>query len=470
MSELTIAEAEPSRTPPRTAEFLLRGAGLFYSATLVALVGRLIIAFVIAQALGAAALGIYSLGYATVQALSTLSTLGQGSGLVHFVSPAFRHQEWATVRGMLDAAVAMGALWATLSALAMVVFFPFYLQSSIGAEAAHLAPWFALAILPEVLESLVASFGLACGRPSAAALPDRIGGTLVQVVVTLITLWWGWGLFGVVIGFVANSVVSLVIAVIMVWDLYPRHIVRTPLAATAKKLFSYSWKVGLSNAANYALLNAALFVLGYYNAAQAGIYAAASRLTYPGSLFLESFGQSFAPHAAAHLHEPALNADYQRVTNWMICASAPVFVLLFAFSGTWIGLLGPEFAGGASVLIVMSLAQLMDIAVGPSGATLTVAHRPGVKILNTVIVWGTNLVLVLLLTPQWGALGAAYAFFAAIFITDVLEYTEVYFLLRIRAWSTLLVKPALIIFGLGAILTLVSYIFHPALWAVILLS
>ncbi len=445
MSELSIAEAETPRSATRTAEFLLRGAGLFYSATLVALVGRLILAFVIAQALGAAALGIYSLGYATVQALSTLSTLGQGSGLVHFVSPAFRQKEHGTVRGMLDAALVMGALWATLATLAMVVLFPIYLESSIGADAVQLAPWFALAILPEVLEALVASFGLACGRPSAAALPDRIGGTIVQVVVTLITLWWGWGLFGVVIGLVANSVVSLVVAVVMVWDLIPRGIVRTPLVATAKNLFRYSWKLGLSSAANYALLNAALFVLGYYNAAQVGIYAAASRLTYPGSLFLESFGQAFAPHAAAHLHEPSLNAEYQRVANWMICASAPIFVLLFAFSGTWIGLLGPEFAGGAPVLIVMALAQLMDIAVGPSGATLSVAHRPGVKVLNTVVVWGTNLVLVLLLTPQWGALGAAWAFFTAIFITDVLEYVEVYLLLHITPWGKLLVKPALIL-------------------------
>src|SRR5581483_9543913 len=132
--------------------------------------------------------------------------------------------------------------------------------------------------------------------------------------------------------FLLNSLVSLAATIWIVQDLYPRHAPALNLPATARTLFGYCWKLGLANAANYVLLNAALFVLGSWSAAQAGIYAAASRLTYPGLLFLDSFSQAFSPQAASKIGDASLEADLQRVTNWMIVSSAPIFIVLFAFA------------------------------------------------------------------------------------------------------------------------------------------
>jgi O-antigen/teichoic acid export membrane protein len=215
------------------------------------------------------------------------------------------------------------------------------------------------------------------------------------------------------------------------------------------RLFRFSWKLGVSNAAAYVLLNAAIFVLGFGDPTQAGLYAAASRLTFPGSLFLESFAASFAPHAVNKIGDPSLEHDVQRVTLWMVSASTPVFILLIAFAGTWMGLLGPEFESGAPVLVIMAVAQLINILTGPSGMLVGVSHRPELKILNTVLAWGTNLALVVLLTPQYGALGAAVAFLVAVIIIDILEYSEVYFVLHVRGWGKWLLRPFAVIAALG---------------------
>lgn len=467
MSELSLETAPRPRTPDPT-EFLLRGAGLLYVATLVGIAGRVGITFLIAQALGATELGVYTVAFASVQALSMLAANGQDMGLVRFASPAHQAQDGAQLRALLDASLIMGTIFSVFAAAAMSIILPFV--SAGVADVALVAPVFALAILPNVLGTLLGAYGMACGRTMARVIPDKIVGTLVQIILTFVALQLGWGLWGVALGFVANSVSSLVASVLIVSDLYPRNTPAASRIAAARTLFRYSWKLGLSNAAGYLLLNAALFVLGFINASQAGLYAAASRLTFPGLVFFESFGSVFAPHAARKLNDASLKYDLQRVTNWMVVCSAPIFILLFVFADVWMNLLGPEFAAGAPVLRWMALAQMLNMLTGAASVMVGIANRPGLKVLNTVTAWGLNLVLVLLLAPQLGALGAAYAYLAAILVIDILEYSESRFLVKLSPFGASLLKPLALIGALTVALILVNQWLPLSLWSVIALA
>lgn len=468
MSETTLDAITPSVHSPDATDFLLRGAGLFYIAALVSIAGRVGITFLIAQALGATGLGVYTLAFATVQALTMLATNGQDTGLVRFASPAFHAQDRSQLRALVDAGILTTAGFAILATIAMALLFP--LLASRVPNAPQLALVFGLAILPGVLSAMVGTFGLACGRNKARALPDKVIGTIVQIVLTFLALKLGWGLWGVAFAFVGNSIASLLASLVLVWDLYPRAIRAASRGAAARTLFGYSWKLGLANAAGYVLLNAALFILGFVNASQAGLYAAASRLTFPGLIFFDSFGAVFAPHAARKLHDPSLKQDLQRVTNWMIVCSAPIFILLFVFAEVWMSLLGPEFAAGAPVLRLMALAQMINMLTGGASVLIGIANRPGLKVVNTIVSWGLNLVLVLVLAPQLGALGAAYAYMTAILVIDTLEYSESRFLVHISPFGKSLIKPLLLIVGFTLGLILLSQWLTLSLWGVIALG
>lgn len=467
MSQATLEVKSPTSTPD-ASDFLLRGAGLFYIATLVSIAGRVGITFLIAQALGAQGLGIYTLAFATVQALSMLATNGQDTGLVRFASPAHHLQNRAQVRALVDAGVMTTGLFSLLAFVAMVLIFPFVAASA--PDVLRLGFVFGLAIFPGVLSTMVGTFGLACGRNIARALPDKVIGSLVQIILTFVTLRLGLGLWGIALAFVGNSVASLCASLLIVWDLYPRTVPAASRRSAARTMLGYSWKLGLSNAAGYVLLNAALFILGFVNASQAGVYAAASRLTFPGLVFFESFGAVFAPHAARKLHDPSLKQDLQRVTNWMIVCSAPIFILLFVFADVWMNLLGPEFAAGALVLRVMALAQMINMLTGGASVLVGIANRPGLKVINTIVAWGLNLVLVLLLAPQLGALGAAYSYIAAVLVIDVMEYCESRFLVRLSPFGTLLVKPLLLIVAFTVGLMLLAQWLPLSFWGVIALA
>src|SRR5581483_10680389 len=218
----TLTDSHTPKVHLQGAEFLLRGGGFLYGVTLFSLVARVLIAFLIAQSLGAAGVGVYSLGFATVQALTMLALNGQDFGLLRFVTPAYKAGDRSTIRTTLHAALLMSTVFGLVVSAGMVLFFPTFIFASTGSkEAAALAPWFAFAILPEVWGGLFSSLGLACGRISAKALPDRVLGTAAQLIATFLVLRLGWGLAGVVLAFLLNSLVSLAATIWIVQDLYP---------------------------------------------------------------------------------------------------------------------------------------------------------------------------------------------------------------------------------------------------------
>jgi O-antigen/teichoic acid export membrane protein len=293
---------------------------------------------------------------------------------------------------------------------------------------------------------------------------------LTQLGLAALFLWLGWGLAGVMLAFLLSCLVSVSVTFWLVRDLYPLDVAVTGRWEAMRELFRFSSKLGLSNVANFVLLNAALFILGAFSAVEAGLYAAASRLTLLGLLFIDAFGTNVAPQAAHRMRDPSFAPEFQRMTMWMVVLSAPIFVLLFAFAEQWMMIVGPEFAAAVPVLQILAFAQLLNMLTGNTGLLISLSHRPGLKALNTVLIWGTNLVLILLLAPTYGAVGAAVAYLVAMVLTDVLEYIEARFILNISPWSDGLLKPLGLIFLSGFFITAVAWQLDPSFWQAIVLS
>lgn len=454
-----------------TLERLMRGAGILYATTIFQLIGRLLVTYIIAQALGAAGLGIYSIGFVTTQVLSMLAVNGQDTAILKFVSPAYRNGDGATVRVMLDAALILTVGVGLVLMIGMIVVFPFVIFASTGsADARAVAPLFAPSIVLQSVLAILGAFGLAHGQPQIKAIPEKVLGTVAQILATLLLLGAGLGLWAVVLGLVLANATSVLSCIWFLRKLYPRTVPVTGLRRAIRQLFGFSWKLGFANAAGYVLLNAALLVLGATSVAQAGLYAAASRLTLMGLLFLEAFGSNFSPLAASKFGDPSLEQDLQRVTVWIVVLSAPIYIVLFAFASQWMSFLGPDFTAAVPVLMILAFAQMLNMLTGNASALVSISHRPGLRVLNNIGGWGTNFILVLLLAVRFGAVGAAIAYLCGVLIVDTLEYVETRFVIGYAAFGKSIVKPLLWILLLWGVLVLVNVSISPNLWGAIALS
>ena len=146
--------------------------------------------------------------------------------------------------------------------------------------------------------------------------------------------------------------------------------------------------------------------------AEAAVYGAASQLTMP--LVLAASSVTFVAQsmiADLYSRDPARLQSLVRAVTWLSTALAvPIALILIAIGPQLLGLYGPRFVHGYSVLIILTIAQLVIGLVGSLAGyllTMTAHEREAAWIMSLTA--GFNLLLALVLTPRFGPVGTACA-------------------------------------------------------------
>ena len=144
----------------------------------------------------------------------------------------------------------------------------------------------------------------------------------------------------------------------------------------------------------------------------AGIYAAATRLISFGLMVARSVGDMTQPMIGRLLasgDDGGARALYGIATAWQMVLTWPFYILVAGFAATLLGLLGPDFTTGTSVVVILALSGMVGAAAGPVDMVLLMAGKSMWSLWNTGLSLGINLVLNLLLIPSLGIRGAALA-------------------------------------------------------------
>ena len=152
-------------------------------------------------------------------------------------------------------------------------------------------------------------------------------------------------------------------------------------------------------------------------------YAVAVRATDLVPLLLPAAAAVLNPVMAA----AARAGDGARLGRAMVLAStyATAFavlaaVALIAFRGPLLALFGTEYGAGATVLVVLAIAQVFSTAMGPNGMALQMAGHASQAAVAVGWSAATNVVLNLALIPYLGIDGAAVATAISLVIRNVL--------------------------------------------------
>jgi O-antigen/teichoic acid export membrane protein len=144
----------------------------------------------------------------------------------------------------------------------------------------------------------------------------------------------------------------------------------------------------------------------------AGLYSIASQLATMVSLGAAAIIFVVLP-AVADLHARGRRAELEHlvVRTVQTCAavSVPVVALLFVAGHAVLHIYGPAFADAYPIMLVLSVAQLVGVTVGLPGNLLPITGHEWEA--SRVIVGSAllNLALTFVLTPAFGAMGAATA-------------------------------------------------------------
>lgn len=421
--ETTIQPAAAAARAPQgvdaSAAELKRGA-LVNTLTLVASNFRSIFTFLVARVLGPAALGTFSVAWATIDLLSKIGIFGLDDAITTFIARAEAVGDRPRARRFFRLAVTLGLVQsiATLGILLLVVH---YLRAQL-----HLQPE-VLSSLSVVLAALpgVALFRISTGvsrglkimrhETYSRGLTDSLVTTLAFVVVLAFGVRRFSPEISAVIGATASGLVALWLASTLFADVPPTGD-RPSISREARVLLSFAAPISAYQFLNAFILRLDMIMLGWFvgrapgvTLATVGVYGAVIGIASGLRKVNHAFNPIFAPVVAgltAAGDQQQAAATYARLAQWMLWMLLPIVAVLILAGQPILLIYGPAFRQGNVWLAITAVACAIDAFVG-FGETVIMVQRPRLNLINSSISCTIAFMANLWLIPRYGVLGAA---------------------------------------------------------------
>lgn len=447
--ELQIQELQTSNseTSEQLTKKIAKGGGIAFAANTADKGVRFLLQILLARVLGASSYGLYLLGYSLTMIASQVSVLGLATGTVRFAALYKGVGDIKRVKGTLISTFAISTLASVVAGILLFLFSGRISQIFNMPQLSGVLRVFAFA-LPFYVFMIMAGYSARAFQAiKYEAAVRNVFHPIANIVFVSIFLLLGFRLLGVIYGFLISSAISAFFGLYLLTQIFPEIVSELKPSYEFKKLLRFSLPVFVVGFSYSILLETDKIMLGYFKASEdLGIYAAAANISQQGALIVYSFSCIFGP-IVSDLHNrrefTELENLYKTLTRWVLSLSLPILIVMILFSKQIMGIFGPEFVSGWSVLLVLSCGRLIIYCMGSvlAGYMLPMSGKQDIEMVNTFVMAVLNIALNFWLIQIYGILGAAIATGISIAITDIMKITEVRILLGMQPYSRSYHKP-----------------------------
>lgn len=419
-----------------------RHSSIYFAGTVFTLALGYPFKIYLARILGAEALGLYALGMTIIGFLGIFNSLGIPQSAVRFVSAYLANGKSELLRGFLLRGASLllfvnlffgAVVWLTGPWIATHLYHAPMLSPYFG--------WFAAIMFLGVMNGFLGQVLSGYKDVARRTFITNFVGSPLTMVLTIVLVTVGFGLRGYIAAQVLSALGVALLLLIIVWKLTPRaaRSFSSSVPTFEKEVISFSAAALGLGFVEFVLAQADKILIGLYLDARAlGIYAVSATLIGFVSIILDSVNQIFSP-SIAHLHAQGkielLGRIYQTLTKWILGLTMPLAAVMVIFASPLMRIFGHDFEVGWSILVIGTIGQLVNCAVGSVGYLLQMSGNQGrlVKIQSIMAVM--TIVLAVFLIPRWGLIGAAVASAAANVCANLWYLLEVRRRLRIFPYN-----------------------------------
>ena len=396
----------------------------------------LISSILLARLLGPSSFGDYAFALNWALVLSTLATLGMDKLAVRSVASYLTKEQWSLIKGLVR--------WTSITVLFFSLFVmavEFLIRGIFVAEptpSLTLTITIAMLLLPLLALTRVHQ-GVLRGLHYIVRgqLAETILRPLLLILLLLLSLFKvGRMTAPLAMGLhVVAAFLSLGLVAFLVIRIVRPKARNLPHSSSGRLWLTIAIPLLFSGMLDEINQRASILMLGaLLNTESVGIYNVAKRLTEPTIFVLIAINVTLAPHIAGYnaqnQHEE-MQSLVTRSTRAGLFVSGLV-ALLIILLGPWLLMLwGSEFRLGYSVVLMLTLGQLAQAAIGPVALLLNMTgyERNVVFALavSTALIIGLNYALI----PRFGMNGAAASTVTGILTWSILLAVQVRKLLRI---------------------------------------
>ncbi len=419
------------RRPLGSLQSTAAASSLALIGAVVTTLANFVIAVLVSSSSNALA-GVFFTATAVATILGNSASLGTMTGLVYFLPQAIRGDQPNPRALVLLALKPVVALSAILGIGLFVIAVPFsrVLADDAAGDLASMLRVFAIVVPAWATTQalLGATRGLGTMAPTVGVGQLlRPGG---QIVLLGLLYWRGSpSATAIALAWSAPVVAGLGVSIVAVAKLGGfQHL--GPAVVGRREYWDYTRFRALSTTMQIALERIDVIVVSaLLGSGPAGVYGSLSRYISAGNFLIFSVAQAMSAHlrrAIANDNMVRARQLLQRTTGWVIAVTWPYFIAVAIKAAPLAELINPRFGADASMLPILALGMMVSAFAGPIDLMLLMLGRSKASLLGVTLAIATDLVLLALLAPRYGLVGAAVAWAAGVVVQNAMATILVY--------------------------------------------
>lgn len=394
------------------------GAGLAFLTTIL-----------VARLGGAEITGKYGIFVVTLSLAATVCTLGMDQWLIRILAANVHDRDATALRHNVYLALSRSATAGLILSVCLVGAFFLNWGSAIGYGDAAVVAATATALVPTILNRIYVAALRGMNDVAMAQVFDSLvlSGGMAIAMVLLFANGYSASLSRLVLLY---ATCSLVVA-LSGWLVLANHL-RAMRGQHLAALPQPKIPIFVGSFILVAIIGQALtdwgitFGLGLIQGPrEVGAFRVAVQVVMVISMITITIENTVAPKYAAALRA----AD--RVTVWLhhargtrttlLIVAIPIAICL-AFPRHVLSVFGPDFVSAAPALQVLALGQLANAVAGPIGSLVIMSGNEKISALLSLTALAFSLLVLFVLAPSFGSLGAAWAYSTAIVVRNGMAY------------------------------------------------
>ena len=431
------------------AQKIAKESTITFSGMIYGNINRYLYTLLLARWVGSEFLGIYSLANSVRLISEVFGKMGMEIGVMRFVSLLNPDIEKKKIQRLIGSAVKM------TMAISVVIMAGLLVSS--GFIVTHILKEppllkivlmvFAIAIPFNAITLVVAFATQGFKRLKYKIFITQFLNPTILLVVMIISFWF----ISVEVALMAPMLVSSIIGFIVMFAVLKKltgvknqQLLKAPFD---RELLVFSYPLMFVTILLTLMHWMDILMLGAFtNASTVGLYHPAARTAGLLQALLTSFLSIYSPMIAqfhAESDQKNMSGSYKLVSRWLLTFSIPVALIFLVYPKKVMLLFGAEYLPSANVLIVLTAATFIHAILGAAQSTLSMTGHTRLLLWNAIGAFIINIILNIILIPNYGMIGAAWATLISLFVISLLRVLEVRWILKLTFFSTKMIKPIL---------------------------
>ena len=431
--------------------------------------------FLIQRGFGPGPTGLYTVCLSIVTLASSIFNLGLDDAMIRYI-PIYRGKKQPHfLRGLTIFCSALAVLAGIIGAIVVIFLTPLIasIKQSPGLIPIleMMAPFVALTCMQVVWSAGLQGFKAFKWR----VLTQRMIIPLVMFALMAVDILFfrRSALAGVVIVLLISTTVGAVVSLYFLTKMLNRLNAAAAQQYELREWLGFAAPNFLTSVVDTVLESIDTLLLAFFRISNyaIGLYAAAIKISVFIAVPLQSLNVMFTP-TISELYSKGeiekLKVMFKIVTKWTITFSLPIFWIAVLFSRSLLDLPGKGFGGAWPLLVAFSIGAIVNAGTGSVGYMLLMTGHQKLSFLNSLVAVVVNLILGVVLTPRYGAMGTAIATGLAVAVVNLMRLLQVGLILKMQPYRMDTLKPivagltsAIITGGLLFFLDRLNIIFYP---------